>query len=92
MVLLRQYDNVLMRHENQSFYRVSDKYQSDLDKLFEDTDKDSTEIEYTIANGECPETGFIIPSKIKDGESTPMRDIKNAICNRIGEMIKSGKI
>lgn len=92
MVLLRQYDNVLMRHENQSFYRVHEKYHNELDELFKDTDQDSTEITYTIAKGELPETGFIISSKIKDGESTPMRDIKKSLYNKIGELIEYGKV
>ena len=54
-----------------------------LDECFKDVDMDNaTECEYTIGE-KLPEKGFIIPSKIKDGESTPMRDIKNAINNKL---------
>jgi hypothetical protein len=88
MVLMRHFDNTLVRHENQSFYKIDEVFTKELNKLFSDVDKDSPEITYTIENGELPEKGFIIQSKIKDGESTPMRDIKNALVNKIAEIIE----
>ncbi len=42
--------------------------------------------EYTIGD-KFGEIGFIIPSKIKDGESTPMRDIKEALTDKIEEVL-----
>jgi hypothetical protein len=83
MVLLRHADNVLMRHENQSFYRIDSKFYPELDILFKDINKDSIDTEYTIAGGEQPKTGFIIPSEIPDGQSTPMRDIYAAVTYEI---------
>jgi len=91
MVLLRQSDNVLMRHENQNFYSISESFTKELDALFSNIDQDSTEIEYTIANGDQPKTGFIIPSKIPDGESTPMRDVVNSCKYEIAKLIISSE-
>jgi hypothetical protein len=87
MVLLRQSDNVLIRHENQNFYSISESFAKELDTLFSKVDQDSVEIEYTLANGEQPEIGFIIPSTILDGESTPMRDVLNACKHQIAKLI-----
>lgn len=78
-VLLRHADDSLIPHENQNFYLISDKYNDCLDKYFSDVFiDDSDEMEYSIL-GENHEKGFIIPSKVKEGESTPLRDIKMSI-------------
>lgn len=85
-VLLRHVDNVLMQHHNQSFWLIPDKFKSYLDECFKDVDMDNaTECEYTIGE-KLPEKGFIIQFKIKDGESTPMRDIKNAINDKLKDL------
>jgi hypothetical protein len=88
MVLLRHFDNTLMRHENQSFHSISEMFTKELDKLFSSVDKDRVTTEYTIANGEQPETGFIIPSKIPEGESTPMRGVMAACRCQIAKLIE----
>lgn len=84
-VLLRHYDDTLTQHSNQSFYIVSAEFKDELDILFKNTSVDSIEIEYTKGNGIDPETGFLIPSKIGEDESTPMRDIKRKLTHLISE-------
>jgi len=86
-VLLRHCDDTLTPHVNQSFWLIPDKFKEYLDECFEDTYMDeANNYEYTLS-GKEPEKGFIIESKIKDGESTPMRDIKNAIYSKIDNII-----
>lgn len=41
---------------------------------------------YTL-QGKYPEKGFIVESSVPDGESTPMRDIKNAIFDKLDEIL-----
>ena len=85
-VLLRHSDDVLQQHTNQSFWLIPDKFISDLDECFKDAClDDADECEYTLNNG-SPEQGFIIASKIKEGESTPMRDIKSAIYSNLNSI------
>jgi len=85
-VLLRHCDDVLQQHTNQSFWLIPDKFTAYLDECFKDVYlDDSDKFEYTL-NEENPEKGFIINSKVKDGESTPMRDVKRAINEKISEL------
>ena len=90
-VLVRQADCILRPHVNQSFFRIPKKYYPEIEEFFKDVlvgdFHDRIDIEYTLS-GEFPETGFIIPSKVKDGESTPMRDIKGKLYNLIEKDIK----
>jgi hypothetical protein len=88
LVLLRHFDDVLMRHENQNFHYIPDLFKDDLDKLFESVCQDSVDIEYTIGEGISPKTGFIIPSEVPDGDSTPMRDVIAACKNEIAKLIE----
>ena len=86
-ILLRHCTDLLQQHTNQSFCLIPNKFTSYLDECFKDTYlDDSDKYEYTLGEGRAPEKGFIIKSKIKDGENTPMRDIKNAIYNKISEL------
>jgi len=85
-VFLRHFDNLLMMHENQSFYEIDKKYIKELDILFSSVNEDTVDAEYTIKN-ENGKRGFIIKSEIGENE-TPMRNIKNALYNKIGELIQ----
>jgi hypothetical protein len=86
LVLLRRYDGILTPHENQSFYLIKPEYLESVKDLFSEIELDEPNLEYTLRK-EFPETGFIIPSKIKEGESTPMRNIKNALYNEINKYV-----
>lgn len=88
-VLLRHYDNELRQHTNQSFWIIPDEFTDYLNKCFKDTFlDDSDSYEYTLSGGKFPEKGFIVESPIKDGESPPMRDIKNAIKTQLSNCEK----
>lgn len=78
MVLLRHPDGVLMRHENQCYYRMDDFWLEQAKALFpEDMTPDEYEdysVAYTLGNGEYPEIGKIIEAK-EDGptqDNAPM--------------------
>lgn len=87
-VLLRHVDDSLTQHSNQCFWLIPAKFKAYLDECFKDAYLDKAdEFEYTLGGKEGAQ-GFIIASPVKDGESTPMRDIKSAICGRIGEIIE----
>ncbi len=86
-VLLRHKDDVLTPHENQSFWLIPDKFKDYLDEIFKDAYlDDSDEYAYTL-QGTRSEKGFIIKSPLKDDESSPMRDIKKAISNKLSEIL-----
>lgn len=85
-VLLRHSDDGLQQHTNQSFWLIPEKFTTYLDECFKDVYLDnSDEYEYTLGKDSKPEKGFIIPSKVKAGDSTPMRDIQNAIDKLISD-------
>lgn len=87
-VLLRHIDDTLVQHSNQFFWLIPVKFKAYLDECFKDVYLDKAdEVEYTL-NGKEGAKGFIIPSPIKEGESTPMRDVKSAIFHSISKMIK----
>lgn len=84
IVFLRHY-NSLMMHENQFFFLVKEKYFAQLDELFKDSYKDVIGDSYTMHGAEeTRATGFIIPSKIKDGETTPLREVRKDIKESLG--------
>ena len=86
-VLLRHKDNTLIPHVNQSFWLIPDKFKDYLDEIFKDVYlDDSDEYAYTL-QGTKSEKGFIIKSKLKDDESTPMRDIKKLISDKLNEIL-----
>ena len=85
-VFLREYDGGLQEHENQWFYRIPDIYHTRLDKLFKRPEKIG--LTYSLS-GKHKRKGFIIKSEVKEGESTPMRDIKAAIKGKIAEIINN---
>jgi hypothetical protein len=76
-----------VHHENQSFWLIPDKFKDYLDEIFKDAYlDDSDEYAYTL-QGTRSEKGFIIKSTLKDDESSPMRDIKKAISNKLNEIL-----
>jgi len=78
---------ILSSHTNQCLFTIDDEFKPELDAAFKDVEEDDPfNQEYSIVGKEV-EIGFIIPSKIKPGESTPMRDIKGKINDRISEML-----
>jgi hypothetical protein len=86
-VLLRHVDGSLVQHTNQSFWLIPSKFKAYLDECFKDVYLDDSDaFEYTL-NGKEGSIGFIIASPIKDGQSTPMRDIKTAICGKIAKIM-----
>lgn len=86
-VLLRHKNDDLIPHENQSFWLIPDKFTDYLDEIFKDAHIDNSDEDFYTIQGRDRERGFIIESKIKENQSTPMRDIKNAISNKLGEII-----
>lgn len=60
---------------------MPDEFKTELDNVFKDIPlDDSDEYEYTIGGNNCKK-GFIIALEIPEGESTPLKDVKNAINN-----------
>lgn len=86
LVLLRHRNDDLIPHANQSYYLIPEKFKSYLDEQFKDTyEDDADSFPYTLQGKESKQ-GFIIASPIGEGESTPMRDIKSAINNKLNDM------
>ena len=92
IVFLRHCTGELCTHENQAFFKVPDEYTKKLDEKFKDVLSDKTidkpKTTYSI-RGKQKRKGFIIPSKIKAGETTPLREVKSRIIeklNNINEM------
>lgn len=85
-VLLRHRNDDLIPHENQSFWLIPEKFKAHLDECFEGVYADDANEEFYTIQGKDREKGFIIPSKIKKGQSTQMRDIKEAIGLKLEEL------
>ncbi len=88
-VLLRHVNDVLTPHENQSFWLIPDRFKDYLDGLFKDTYMDDSDKYYYTLQKKKRQKGFIVSSKIKVGQSTPMRDIKAAISSKIHEIVSN---
>ncbi len=85
-IFIRHYTNELQVHENQWFYKVPEKYIQRLNAIFSNTEADIENTTYSY-KGRFKRKGFIVKSKIKNGISTPMRDINKAINNKINEIL-----
>jgi hypothetical protein len=86
-VLIRHKDDNLVPHENQSFWLIPNKFKDYLDEIFKDvSEDDSDQYSYTL-QGTRSERGFIIKSSLGDDEPSPMRDIKKAISDKLGEIL-----
>lgn len=69
MVLLRHPDGSLVRHENQSFYRMDERLLEQAKSLFPagmTPDEEDYTKAYTLGNGEHPEIGKVIEPKLED--------------------------
>ncbi len=62
MILMRCPDGVLARHENQSYFGVSDQIKEEIKKLYTEEVEEDYSQAYTLS-GEYPEIGKIIQSK-----------------------------
>jgi len=87
-VLLRHKDDTLIPHENQSFWLIPDKFKDYLDNIFRDVYLDDSDKHFYTLQGKKRKKGFIVKSPIKENQSTPMRDIKNAISVKLNEIIE----
>lgn len=85
-IFIREFDGQLQCHENQWFYKVPDSFKPRLDEIFKDGFLDTKNIVYSL-RGKQKRKGFIIKSKVKKGESTPMRDIKVAINHELSKLL-----
>lgn len=81
-IFMRCSDGKLQCHENQWFYLIPDKYISQLTELFKSVELDANNNTYSL-QGKHKRKGFIVKSKIKEGNSTPMRDVKAAIASKL---------
>lgn len=88
IVFLRHWDGDLWMHENQSFYKVPKEFTTELDELYKERTSDTRKTPYSMG-GKFKRKGFIIPSKVKEGESTPLRDVRNKIINLIDEKLNN---
>jgi len=80
MILLRHPDGTLMRHENQSFYRMRPDWEEKAKALFNEgitPEMEDYTQPYTLGNGEYPETGAIIEPNNNGPEpdNSPMASI-----------------
>lgn len=85
-VFIREIDGKLQCHENQWFYKVPESFLPRLVEIFKDCQLDKKNTTYSLC-GKQKRKGFIIKSKVKEGESTLMRDVKQAIINKISERL-----
>lgn len=86
-IFLRCQDGLLQVHENQSFYYVPERFTKELDELFSTVpDEDKPNTTYSMMH-KHKRKGFIIKSKVKEGETTPMREIHSLIMGKIEERI-----
>lgn len=86
-ILLRHKDGTLIPHENQIFWLIPDKFKNYLDETFKDVYLDDSDKHFYTLQGKKKKKGFIVKSPIKENQSTPMRDLKNAISNKLNEII-----
>lgn len=84
-IFIRCSDGSLQVHENQWFYKAPDKFIPRLNELFKDVPDDEKNNTYSI-QGKYKRKGFIIKSKVKEGQTTPMREVRSAIINKLSEM------
>jgi hypothetical protein len=88
LVFILHHDGVTWTHENQSFYLVKKKYIPELSEMYKDFDV-VPDTEAWTSKGENPEYGFIIPSKIPEGETTPLREVKSDIYKTLDDIFGS---
>ncbi len=83
IVFLRHADGLLQTHDNQTFYTIPEKYLKKVEELFEEGhpggEADDADAQEYFIHSAKPEKGFIIASKIPEGETTPMRTVKKAL-------------
>jgi hypothetical protein len=90
MILLRHPDGTMMRHENQSFFRMSDELAEKAKKLFDEgvtPEMEDYTVPYYIGTNEFPETGAIIEPNDRGpvGDNSPLVQI--TVCDAGGTKI-----
>ncbi len=81
-IFIRCCNGELQCHENQWFYKVPESFIPKLTEIFKEVEIDPIGKTYSIQE-KYKRKGFIIPSKIKKGQTTPMREIKKSIMKNI---------
>jgi hypothetical protein len=82
-IFIRCCDGRLQVHENQFFHFVPEAFNHELDVLFKDIDRDLPNRSYSMQH-QYEKKGFFIKSNIKEGETTPMREVKESLNKIIG--------
>lgn len=95
LFFVRHADGSLMVWENQSFFRVKEKYVGEIETIYNlhdsieiDDDEPGKNIGYNYPGNEDFLKGFIIPSPYPEDHVTPMRDIKAKIIDKIETLSK----
>lgn len=85
-IYMRCCDDRLQVHENQAFYFVPDNLIKEMDELFKDAELDTPNTTYSL-QGKNRRKGFIVKSRIKKGDTTPMREVLTDLKKVFGENI-----
>lgn len=90
LFLVRHTDGSLMVWENQSFFKVKEKYTSQIEAIYNqhdaieiDDDEPGKSIGYNYPGNKEFIKGFIIPSPYPEGHMTPMKQVKEDILENI---------
>lgn len=94
LVFVRCVDGTLMPWENQSFFKVKEKYIEQLNIFFADVNEwDDTDegkaLGYNYPDNKENVVGFIIPSPHGDDYISPTKAIKGAICDKLMDIVNS---
>ena len=94
-VCLRLPDGSLHPFENVAFYELSESDSLEYEKLYDGMEDEMslTERYYTYSGDGNKEKiyGAIVPSKVKEGESTPMRDVLESIDRELENILEKNK-
>jgi hypothetical protein len=85
-IFIRCCDDRLQVHENQAFHFLPDHLAAEADQLFKDVDLDEPDIPYSL-QGKDRKKGFIIKSRVKQGSTTPMRELMKDLRKVFGDDI-----
>lgn len=86
-VFLRHPNNSLSTHENQFFFRVKEEDLPEVESIFSETYKDDPFKHSYSIGGKKKCKGFIVASKIKEGQTTPIRQVKAEIEHSLAKII-----
>lgn len=96
LFFVRHADGSLMVWENQSFFKVREKYVSGIEAIYNlydaieiDDDEPGKGIGYNYSGNKEYVKGFIVPSPYPEDHVTPMKAVKEGIKSRIQEVVNS---